>query len=128
MKFSFQKVEQSNNHSFDLVQVNQKRNLLFKIYYNKISKKKEEIDDEEISKHWDKMKKIGNSYELIYTSYNKKGKNDSISDYSPISRSYFKLWGDFFIIFDIFKYSQKNKVFHCTHFGRRSWWFYGSIY
>ena len=72
MKFSFQKVEQSNNHSFDLVQVNQKRNLLFKIYYNKISKKKEEIDDEEISKHWDKMKKIGNPYELIYTSYNKK--------------------------------------------------------
>ena len=114
MKFSFQKVEQSNNHSFDLVQVNQKRNLLFKIYYNKISKKKEEIDDEEISKHWDKMKKIGNPYELIYTSYNKKRKNDSISDYSPISRSYFKLW-EIFYNFDIFKYSQKNKVFHCTH-------------
>jgi 23S rRNA U2552 (ribose-2'-O)-methylase RlmE/FtsJ len=114
MKFSFQKVEQINNHSFDLVQVNQKKNILFKSYYDKISKKKEEIDNDEISKYWDKMKKIGNPYELIYTSYNKKRKNDSISVYSPISRSYFKLW-EIFYNFDIFKYSKKNDVFHCTH-------------
>ena len=28
MKFSFQKVEQINNHSFDLIQVNQKKNII----------------------------------------------------------------------------------------------------
>jgi 23S rRNA U2552 (ribose-2'-O)-methylase RlmE/FtsJ len=49
------------------------------------------------------MKKIGNPFELIYTSYNKKRRNDSISMYIPISRSYFKMW-EMFYHFDFFKY------------------------
>ena len=53
------------------------------------------------------MKKIGNPYELIYTSYNKKRKNDSISSYSPISRSYFKLW-EIYFNFNLFNNMDKN--------------------
>ena len=40
---------------------------------------------------------------MIYTSYNKKRRNDSISLYVPISRSYFKMW-EIFYNFDFFKY------------------------
>ena len=73
-----------------------------------ISNKKKEIDNENIQKYWDKMKKIGNPYELIYTSYNKKRKNDSISLYSPISRSYFKLW-EIYYSFQLFE-NKKNNI------------------
>ena len=69
--------------------------------------KKEKIDEIENSENWDKMKKIGNPYELIYTTYNKKRKNDSISLYIPISRSYFKLW-EIFYNFDLFKHFNIN--------------------
>ena len=62
---------------------------------------------------WNKMKKIGNPYELIYTTYNKK-KNNSISSYIPISRSYFKLW-EIFYNFDLFKYFDKDKNFVFSH-------------
>jgi len=56
------------------------------------------------------MKKIGNPYELIYTTYNKKRKNDSISLYIPISRSYFKLW-EIFHKFNFFKkFDIKNNL------------------
>lgn len=41
------------------------------------------------SKKWDKYKKHSNSYELIFTSCHTL---PSIATYSPISRSYFKLW------------------------------------
>jgi 23S rRNA U2552 (ribose-2'-O)-methylase RlmE/FtsJ len=40
---------------------------------------------------WDKVKKFSNEYEFIYTSsYVNEYKN--ISNYNPISRSFFKLW------------------------------------
>ena len=55
------------------------KNILFCKYYNVVSVEKEKIDKLENNDSWDKMKKIGNPYELIYTSYNKKRKNDSIS-------------------------------------------------
>ena len=114
MKFLFNKVEHPNYTHFDLKKVNQNKTILFNTFHKKISEKKEEIDDENISKYWDKMKKIGNPFELIYTSYNKKRKNDSISLYSPISRSYFKLW-EIFYNYDIFKYASDNKTYQCAH-------------
>ena len=56
-----------------------------------ICKEKSKIDELQNISEWDKMKKIANPYELVYTSYNNKRK-DSIADYKPISRSFFKLW------------------------------------
>ena len=90
------------------------KNLLFKKYYDIVSIEKEKIDTLENSDNWDKMKKIGNPYELIYTTYNKKRKNDSISLYTPISRSYFKLW-EIFYNFDFFKYFNINNNYSYAH-------------
>jgi len=78
------------------------KNILFNKYYKIVSTEKEKIDKLENNENWDKMKKIGNPYELIYTTYNKKRKNDSISQHIPISRSYFKMW-EIFYNFDLFK-------------------------
>lgn len=41
------------------------------------------------NKSWDKYKKLTNEYELIFTSPNA---SNNISKYSPVSRSFFKLW------------------------------------
>lgn len=121
MKFLLNKGCKKNNmnHVNNSNQINQiikletisKNNIvIFKKYNDIISNKKKEIDNENIQKYWDKMKKIGNPYELIYTSYNKKRKNDSISLYSPISRSYFKLW-EIYYTFDLFENKKKNIQF-----------------
>ncbi len=83
-------------------------NMLFKHFNNILRIEKEKIDGLENDINWDRMKKIGNPYELIYTSYNKKRKNDSISLYTPISRSYFKMW-EIYHTFDLFKYFKENK-------------------
>ena len=82
--------------------VRKDKNILFNKYYKIVSTEKEKIDKLENNENWDKMKKIGNPYELIYTTYNKKRKNDSISQHIPISRSYFKMW-EIFYNFDLFK-------------------------
>ena len=90
-------------------------NLLFKNFYDKLKIEKDKIDKLENNENWDKMKKIGNPYELIYTTYNKKRKNDSISLYIPISRSYFKMW-EIFHKFNFFKYFQvENNNFVFSH-------------
>jgi cap1 methyltransferase len=86
------------------------KNILFNKYYKIVSTEKEKIDKLENNENWDKMKKIGNPYELIYTTYNKKRKNDSISQHIPISRSYFKMW-EIFYNFDLFK----NFNMHAEH-------------
>ena len=65
---------------------------IFKKYYDTISVQKEKIDSINYNKKWDKIKKIGNPYELVYTSLTNKKKNDNISSYIPISRSYYKMW------------------------------------
>jgi 23S rRNA U2552 (ribose-2'-O)-methylase RlmE/FtsJ len=106
------KVIKFNNIQIDII--NKESNLLFKKYYNKVSVEKEKIDKLENVENWDKMKKIGNPYELIYTTYNKKRKNDSISLYIPISRSYFKMW-EIFYNFDFFKYFNIKKNFVFSH-------------
>jgi 23S rRNA U2552 (ribose-2'-O)-methylase RlmE/FtsJ len=52
---------------------------------------KNKIDELNFQNDWDKAKKLGNDYELIYLP-NKKNKSKSIAYYQPLSRSYFKLW------------------------------------
>lgn len=96
-----------NNINLSLIHYS--KNIIFKKYYEIVSLEKEKIDKLENCENWDKIKKIGNPYELIYTSYNKKRKNDSISNYLPISRSYFKMW-EIFYNFQFFKFfNQKQK-------------------
>jgi cap1 methyltransferase len=93
---------ENNLNNIDFKIIDRNKNLLFKTYYKTVSSEKEKIDQLEKTENWDKMKKIGNPYELIYTTYNKRRKNDSISSYIPISRSYFKMW-EIYYNFDIFK-------------------------
>ena len=72
-------------------EIDEKKSVIFKSYQKKICNEKSKIDELVNIKSWDKMKKIGNPNELIYTSYNNK-KKESIANYRPISRSFFKLW------------------------------------
>lgn len=67
---------------------------LKELYYNYqeyilLIDEKNKIND--YSKEWEKYKKMSNDYELIYLA-NKNLKNESISAYEPLSRSYFKMW------------------------------------
>jgi 23S rRNA U2552 (ribose-2'-O)-methylase RlmE/FtsJ len=103
-----------NDNEIIFNKIKKDKNLLFKEYYKRVSHEKEEIDKLENLENWDKMKKIGNPYELIYTTYNKKRKNDSISTYIPISRSYFKMW-EIFHNFELFKYFDKNDSYAFSH-------------
>ena len=106
--------ENKINNNIKIVKINREKNIFFKKYYKTVSSEKEKIDKLENSENWDKMKKIGNPYELIYTTYNKKRKNDSISLYIPISRSYFKLW-EIYYNFDLFKYFNMDDNFIFSH-------------
>jgi 23S rRNA U2552 (ribose-2'-O)-methylase RlmE/FtsJ len=115
MNFQFEKNNNpSEINNISLKEISKDKNLLFKKYYDIISFEKKKIDDLSNVEDWDKMKKIGNPYELIYTTYNKKKKNDSISLYSPISRSYFKLW-EIFYNFDVFEQFNKNEKYIYAH-------------
>jgi cap1 methyltransferase len=96
----------SINTNISLKKININHNIIFKEYNKIVSSEKTKIDELENCENWDKMKKIGNPYELVYTTYNKKRKNDSISQYIPISRSYFKMW-EIYYKFNIFKYFNK---------------------
>ena len=57
---------------------------------NQLLSLKNKIGNEDLSK-WDKAKKISNEYELIHLP-SRRMKHESISEYLPLSRSYFKLW------------------------------------
>ena len=113
MKFQIKGVNNFNVNDIVINKINTKNITIFPVYRDDIKNKKEEIDKLEDSEIWDKMKKIGNPYELIYTTYNKKRKNDSISNYMPISRSYFKLW-EIFFNFNLFE-KNKNKFYYFLH-------------
>jgi 23S rRNA U2552 (ribose-2'-O)-methylase RlmE/FtsJ len=52
---------------------------------------KNKIDEIEYKKSWDYFKKFSNDYELLHISNSKHKFNNSISSYTPLSRSYFKL-------------------------------------
>ena len=85
----------SKHQEKDLIDLDIYKNLI--LYKNK-------IDELSFQNDWDKAKKLGNDYELIYLP-NKKNKSKSIAYYQPLSRSYFKLWE---IIID-FNLLQNNK-------------------
>ena len=97
MNFHLENGEYTSLLNISIIPVLKEKNILFKKCYDEISREKEKIDEMTNVEDWDKLKKLGNPYELIYTTYNKKRKNDSISLYSPISRSYFKLWEIFYV-------------------------------
>lgn len=105
---------EKNIENISIGNIPKEKNIIFKKYYGIVSKEKEKIDTLQNNEYWDRMKKIGNPYELIYTTYNKKRKNDSISLYIPISRSYFKLW-EIFYNFDLFKYFDLNQNYTFSH-------------
>ena len=50
---------------------------------------KEKITQYYVDKSWDKYKKLSNEYELIFTNPNAPS---NISKYTPVSRSFFKMW------------------------------------
>lgn len=81
----------NNLENLQLIEINKDNIYYFKDYNKIISDKKKNIDNYNIN-DWDKMKKIINPYELIYTTSSNKYKYDNISYYKPVSRSYFKLW------------------------------------
>lgn len=114
MNFPLEGINQNSPNELRLKIIDSSKNFIFIQNNQLIRQKKEEIDKLENIDNWDKMKKIGNPYELIYTSYNKKRKNDSISSYIPISRSYFKLW-EIFYNFDLFKHFQNDQPFIFSH-------------
>ena len=72
--------------------ISKKKCLVFAGYNKTLSEKKTVIDSDSYNSEWDKMKKVANTYELIYTTYSKKKKKESIANYKPISRSFYKLW------------------------------------
>lgn len=70
---------------------------------------KNKINSDTNFKNWDRTKKFSNDYELIYIS-NKNNRKNSISNYKPLSRSYFKLW-EMIHDFDLLKEQQKLNIF-----------------
>ena len=83
---NLQLIEDINLHKNDKY-----RNIIiFETHYKELTKIKDNIDNEEIQSNWERVKKIGNPYELIFT-MNIDKKNNSICILSPLSRSFFKL-------------------------------------
>ena len=60
-----------------------------KTLYKTLTYHKNKITYYHNNKSWDKYKKLGNEYELIFTTPNT---GTNISLYNPVSRSFFKLW------------------------------------
>jgi 23S rRNA U2552 (ribose-2'-O)-methylase RlmE/FtsJ len=57
--------------------------------YDIVTYHKNKITEFHKNKTWDRFKKLSNEYELIFTSPNT---GSNVSKYSPVSRSFFKLW------------------------------------
>lgn len=86
---------------------NENSNLTKSNLYDTLMIYKSKIDNITEPHLWDKAKKLGNDYELIYLP-NRKNKYDSIAIHQPLSRSYFKLWEiikDFHLINKKIKYN-----------------------
>ncbi len=72
-----------------------------KLLHNILNKYKNKITDHYKNKLWDKYKKLTNEYETIFTTPNT---GSNISTYTPVSRSFFKMWEmihDFKDVFDM---------------------------
>ena len=65
--------------------------ILFKNNYNSLTEVKNKIDDDNIKNKWDKVKKLGNPFELVHMITPKNKWNNSVCALNPISRSFFKL-------------------------------------
>lgn len=76
---------QNDNCQFEIASLLEKNQVLHGI----ITKNKDQITEYYKNKTWDKFKKLSNEYELIFTT---PGTSSNISKYSPVSRSFFKLW------------------------------------
>ena len=84
--------ENGVTHVKEMLETNLKLHELITIYKNKIT----EFYN---NKSWDKFKKISNEYEMIFTTPNT---TSNIALYTPVSRSFFKMWEilcDFDLIF-----------------------------
>lgn len=81
-----------NWDNINLNMISKKRCFIFNSFNTKLSEKKNIIDSKNYNLEWDKMKKIANPFELIYTTYSKRKRKESIANYQPISRSFFKFW------------------------------------
>jgi 23S rRNA U2552 (ribose-2'-O)-methylase RlmE/FtsJ len=75
--------------------------------YNTLKKHKNKITYYHNNKSWDKYKKLGNEYELIFTTANT---GTNISSYNPVSRSFFKLWEILYDFDDIIFGEYKNDI------------------
>ena len=83
--------------------------IIYPIFYKDLNQIKNKIDENNIE--WDKMKKVSNPYELIYTSH-QKDKYNNIAKYNPLSRSYFKMW-EMIYEFDILKKNYESIIVAC---------------
>lgn len=92
-KIVFLMEDSYDEHPYDISHLLQKNNELCSmvtVYKNKITQY-------HVTKQWDKFKKLSNEYELIFTTpYT----GSNISEYAPVSRSFFKLWE---ILHDFYK-------------------------
>ena len=73
-------------------------NIIYDDEYKRLNKAKKQIDTLSNTFKWDKAKIVVNPYELVYISKFKNG----ITNYNPVSRSFFKMW-ELINRFDIFK-------------------------
>lgn len=110
MNYEIPEIDKINLNNLEITLDYEEKNkcMIFRKYYDTISIEKKKIDDINYNKKWDKIKKIGNPYELVYTSLTNKRKNDNISSYIPISRSYYKMW-EVLQNFPIISKNKKNK-------------------
>lgn len=110
MKLFNENIETLNNlENLNLIKSNDL--ILFHELNQEISVKKKEIDECDNNK-WDKMKKLMNPFELVYTTSSKKYKYENFALYKPVSRSYFKLW-EMNMDYDLLL-KNKNKIIAAT--------------
>ena len=89
--------------------------IVLKDEYNNLISYKNKIDSLQDDKSWDSAKKLSNLYELIYLP-NKKYKYDSISNYEPLSRAYFKLF-EILVDFNLIDHNHKINIASLAEFG-----------
>ena len=77
-----------------------------KLIMQTVTKYKNKITKFHDNKSWDKYKKISNEYEPIFTSPHS---SNSISNYIPVSRSFFKLWEILHDFHDFFNVAPRAK-------------------
>jgi 23S rRNA U2552 (ribose-2'-O)-methylase RlmE/FtsJ len=75
--------------------------------YDLLTKYKNKITDYYNNKSWDRYKKISNEYEMIFTTPNT---GFNLSQYTPVSRSFFKMWEMLHDFREEFNFPDKMRV------------------